>query len=275
MKENRKRDSIEVSVVIIVRNEEIKLPDCLRSVKKMLVGLPAGRQGEIVAIDNNSTDKTASISRKAGVRVFTTSDKLTLKYSDLRNLGLKKAKGKWIFYVDADERVTPELKNEILRLTSFAQDDVVVAYAIPRRNVIFGREFKHGGLWPDYVKRLFLKKKLEKWTGDVHEEPVFEGEMGHLESPLVHMKHDNLEEMVEKTNKWSEIEAKLMFDANHPKMNIIRFTTAMFREFWLRMIKQLAFLDGAEGIIYALYQVYSRFISYAKLWEMQLKTENR
>ncbi len=76
--------------------------------------------------------------------------------------------------------------------------------------------------------------------------------------------------MVEKTNKWSEIEAKLMYDANHPRMNIIRFFTAMSREFWLRMIKYKAFLDGAEGTIYALYQVWSKFISYAKLWEMQV-----
>ena len=76
--------------------------------------------------------------------------------------------------------------------------------------------------------------------------------------------------MVDKTNKCSVIEAKLMFEAGHPPMNIPRFMTAMFREFWLRMIRQTAFLDGSVGIIYALYQVYSRFISYAKLWEMQV-----
>jgi len=77
-------------------------------------------------------------------------------------------------------------------------------------------------------------------------------------------------EMLEKTNEWSEIEGKLMFESNHPPMNIVRFCSAMAREFWYRMIKKMAFLDGPKGIIMAMYQVYSRFISYAKLWEMQI-----
>ena len=80
--------------------------------------------------------------------------------------------------------------------------------------------------------------------------------------------------MVEKTNDWSEIEAKLMYEAGHPPMNISRFISAILREFSVRMVRQKAFLDGAEGVMYAMYQVYSRFISYAKLWEKQLK-ENK
>ena len=264
--ENRKQKTeINLSVIIIAKNEEEKLLDCLKSVKWV---------DEIIVVDNDSKDKTVEIAKKFGAKVYKAPDTLTLKYADLRNLGLKKATGKWVFYIDADERVTPELEDEILRLVSLAQDDKVVggehnAYAIPRRNIILGREMKHGGWWPDYVKRLFLRKSLEKWTGNVHEEPVYKGEMGHLKNHLVHIKHNKLEEMITKTNKWSEIEAKLMFDANHPKMNIVRFFTAMTREFWLRMIKHKAFLDGSEGIVYALYQVWSKFISYAKLWEMQ------
>jgi hypothetical protein len=139
---------------------------------------------------------------------------------------------------------------------------------------------RHGGWWPDYVKRLFLRRSLQKWIGDVHEEPVLKvlpagrQGIGHLKNPLIHIKHNNLSEMVKKTNKWSEIEARLMFDANHSKMNIIRFFTAMFREFWLRMVKHKAFLDGGEGTIYALYQAWSKFISYAKLWEMQIQNND-
>jgi len=80
--------------------------------------------------------------------------------------------------------------------------------------------------------------------------------------------------MVEKTNKWSVIEARLMYDAKHPQMNIPRFVTAMAREFWKRMVRHVAFLDGTIGIIYAMYQVFSRFVSYSKLWEMQVKNES-
>ncbi len=196
-------------------------------------------------------------------------DKLKGSFADWRNLGAKKANSDWLLYVDSDEQVIPELKKEILFGIQYLASGIS-AYAIPRRNFIFGKEFKHSGQYPDYVKRLFKKDKFNKWTGDLHEEPEFEGELGRLKNPLIHNKHDNLSDMVAKTNEWSEIEAKLMYQANHPKMNIIRFFSAMTREFWLRMIKQTAFLDGVEGVIYAIYQVFSKSISYAKLWEIQI-----
>lgn len=188
-------------------------------------------------------------------------------FSKWRNDGAKKAKGDWLLYIDTDEEVTSELKNVIKKVIS---SDEFPAYAIPRRNFIFGKEMKHCGLWPDYVVRLIKRDKLEGWQGDLHEQPKILGEICHLKEPLVHTKHNNLSDMVEKTNKWSEIEAELMFNSHHPQMNIFRFISAGFREFWQRMIIQTAFLDGTEGVVYGLYQVYSRLISYSKLWEKQL-----
>lgn len=249
----------KLSAVVIAKDEERKIEECFKSVKWA---------DEVILIDTGSTDKTIDIANKHGVSV-TQYEKGG--YSDWRNKGLAKASGDWILYVDADERVTPELRKEISELINKTSHQYL-SFAIPRRNIILGREMKHGGWWPDYAKRLYKKNDLVKWEGDLHEEPVVKGEMGHLENPFIHEKHDNLGEMVEKTNERSEIEAKLMYDANHPPMNIFRFITAMAREFWLRMIKKVAFLDGTEGIIYALYQVYSKFISYAKLWEMQLNS---
>lgn len=266
-----KTQNTNLSVVIIAKNEEEKLPDCLKSVNWA---------DEIILVDSGSTDDTIKIAKEFGSRIV---NEKTGSYSKWRNKGMKRAKSDWVLYVDADERVTPQLRKEIQSTInnkhaqqSPGEDGSTIhsAYAIPRKNFILGKELKHGGWWPDYVKRLFRKDKFGSWAGELHEEPDFKGELGHLENPLVHLKHDNLEEMVEKTNKWSEIEAKLMFEADHPPMNILRFLSAMFREFWLRMIRHTAFLDGTKGIIYALYQVYSRFISYAKLWEMQLGKSN-
>ena len=134
-----------------------------------------------------------------------------------------------------------------------------------------GKELHHGGWWPDYVKSLYRKDSLRRWSGELHEEPEFAGGMGHLHAALIHNKHESFSEMVDKTNNWSEIEARLMFDAHHPPMNIPRFITAMGREFWHRMIIKRAFLDGKIGIMFAMYQVFSRFVSYAKLWEMQIQ----
>ena len=249
----------KISAIIIAKDEEDKIVDCLKSVSWC---------DEIILVDTGSTDKTVVLAKKAKARIY---EYQGGSYSDWRNEGLKHTKGKWVFYIDADERVTPELEKEIKNLINVRSDygSEIVAYAIPRRNVILGREMKYGGWWPDYVKRLFVKDKLRKWTGDLHEEPVYEGVIGHLENSLIHKKEDNLSDMVEKSNRWSEIEARLMFDSNHPKMSLIRFLSAILREFWYRIIKKKAFLDGTEGMIFGIYQVYSRFISYAKLWEMQ------
>jgi len=189
-------------------------------------------------------------------------------FSDFRNLGAKRAGNKWLLYVDTDEMVTSDLREEIDKVIS---SNEFSAYAIPRRNIVLGREMKHCGLWPDYVLRLIRKDKLIGWEGELHEQPKISGEIKYLKEPFIHNKHDSLSGMVEKTNKWSEVEAKLMFNAHHPPMNFFRFASAGIREFWLRMVIQVAFMDGVEGTIYGLYQVYSRLISYSKLWEMQIK----
>jgi glycosyltransferase involved in cell wall biosynthesis len=191
-------------------------------------------------------------------------------FSDWRNEGLKKAKCDWILYLDSDEEITPALHAELWSAVN-SQQPKVSAYAIPRRNFILNKEFKYSGQYPDYQKRFFKRISLKKWVGDVHEEPIYKGEIGHLKNPMIHHKNMTLSEMIDKTNKWSEIEAKLMFDANHPPMNGFRFFSAGFREFWKRFIAEKAFLDGKMGIIYGIYQIYSKLISYSKLWEMQLK----
>lgn len=201
-------------------------------------------------------------------------------FSEWRNEGLKRARGDWVLYVDTDEIVSEKLKIEILNVlnsslvTRNSQTARPVAYAIPRKNYIFGKEFKYSGQYPDYQKRLFRRDALKRWSGKVHEEPVFEGKMGHLKESLLHYKNMTISQMIEKTNKWSEIEAQLMVDANHPKMNFLRFFSAGFREFFKRFIKEKAFLDGREGVIYGIYQIYSRLISYSKLWEIQLNKSN-
>jgi hypothetical protein len=132
---------------------------------------------------------------------------------------------------------------------------------------------KHGGQWPDFQMRFFKKSALKGYKNDLHEVAEFEGKEGKLQSHLIHLKHDNISDMVTKTNKWSAIEAKLLLDANHPQMVWWRFFRIMATELWIRLIKQGGFLDGKEGIIYGMYQMWSRFVTYAKLWEMQISKE--
>lgn len=226
----------------------------------------------IVVLEGNVLDKKlyeqclASISfADQIVKINTKSIKGS--FSEWRNEGLINSSSEWILYIDSDEIVTNDLRSEIETLIN---NSTYYAYAIPRRNFIFGHEFKHGGQFPDYQKRLFLRKNLKKWKGNLHEEPQFEGKLGYLKNPILHYKNMTISQMIDKTNIWSEIEAQLLFDAGHPKMNTLRFLSVGFREFFFRMIKQLSFLDGSKGVIYAMYQVYSRLITYSKLWEKQL-----
>jgi len=247
-----------LTAIIIAKNEQDKIADCIDSVAWVQ---------EILIIDTGSTDLTKDIAKRMGARIIEYKGSGT--YDKWRNCGLKNAKGDWIFYIDADERATETLRNEINKIISTHTS--LNAYAIPRKNYILGQLFNYSGQWPDYQKRLFRKSALKKWSGDIHEEPHFDGEIGHLSNPLKHIKHEDLTSMMQKTNQWSEIEARLMYDVKHPPMTVPRFMTGMFREFWLRMIRQKAYKEGKIGIIYALYQVFSRFTTYAKLWELQEK----
>lgn len=192
-------------------------------------------------------------------------------FSEWRNEGLKKSKSNWILYLDTDEEIPIKLRTEIIQLVKNPPIQIN-ACAIPRRNIIFGKEFKYSGQYPDYQKRLFKRESLKKWIGKVHEEPIFDGEIHHMNNSLTHYKNMTLSDMIEKTNKWSEIEAQLMFDSKHPPMNGFRFFTAGAREFIKRFVKEKAFLDGKEGVIYGIYQIYSKLISYSKLWEKQQST---
>lgn len=245
----------KISVVVLTKNSEKLIEDCLESLSWA---------DEILVIDSGSKDKTPDIAKKLGAQVFTAPQG---GFSDLRNFGAKKAKGGWLLYVDADERVTPLLRKEIRGVLKNPEH---AAYAIPRKNILLGREMKHGGWWPDYVLRLMEKEALVVWRGELHEQPEIEGRVGKLKNPLIHITHRNLTEMVEKTNQWSEIEARLLFESDHPEMRWWRFFSVAFREFWYRAIKERGFLDGTVGAIEIIYQMFSRMITYAKLWEMQL-----
>ena len=251
----------KISGIVIAKNEEVDLPDCLES----LVWVD-----ELVVVDNDSIDETAKIAKKYKAKIFSyKKEASTGKFSAIRNYAALKSSGDWLLYIDADERVGRKLKEEIQKTIKERHDNN--AYAIPRKNILLGKEMKYGGWSPDYVLRLIKKSSLDGWEGELHEQPKITGSVGKLTERFTHITHTNLHEMLEKTNKWSEIEARLLYDSKHPRMNIFRFATAGLREFWYRGVRKMGFLDGSVGIIEIIYQTYSRLITYSKLWEMQIK----
>lgn len=244
---------MNLSVVIIAKNAENDIADALSSVKFC---------NEIIVIDSGSTDKTVDIAKKMGAKVFATQVK---DYASARNFGLQKTKGNWIFYIDADERVTEELKKEI-ELGIENRESGIVAYKVKRKNFYYGNHE-----WPfiEKLERLFRKKNLKEWYGELHESPRVDGEIGELDGFLLHYTRKSIDAMVEKTINWSKIEAGLRFRSNHPKMVWWRFFRVMATAFFDSYIKQKGWKAGVVGIIESIYQSFSILITYARLWELQ------
>ena len=247
----------KISAIVIARNEEGMIENCLKTL---------GWVDEIIVVDDESEDKTVEIAKRFTDKVFVHKKQ---DFASQRNFGLKKAKGEWVLYVDADERVTPSLRDEIKYQILNIKN--INAYAIPRKNFWLGKEFKYGGGWTDYVIRLFKKEKLVGWEGIIHEQPKFEGELGKLKSPLIHLTHRSISQMLLKTLDWSKKEAELRFEAGHPKVTWWRFPRVTLTQFWKSFVIQQVWREGTEGWIEGIFQVFSIFITYVRLWERQKK----
>lgn len=243
----------KLTAIIIAKNEEDMIADCIDSVSFA---------DEIVIVDSGSKDKTREIAKRMAAKVY---DIDTDDFSAMRNFGRQKATGEWILYVDADERVSVELKKNILSLISHQS---YVVYKLKRKNFYFGDH-----PWPtiEYLERLFKKESLIGWKGKLHETPTYKGEIGDIDGYLMHFTHRNLSQMIKKTLKWSKIEAQLRVDAHHPPMKWWRFPRVMWGAFFNSYITQKGWKAGTMGLIESMYQAFSIFITYARLWEMQEK----
>ncbi len=246
-----------ISVVIIARNEEDRIETCIKSVSWA---------DEIIVVDNDSSDKTKEVSKKHTEKVYTIKSN---NFSDIRNFALDKVKGDWLFFVDADERVTLDLKNEILSLIVSDPKDSV--WKVSRRNIILGEEKKYKAFWPDYVIRLFKRDKLQGYTGEVHEQPQYSGTLGTLKNSLIHLTHRDIDSMVLKSLDWANIDANLRFKAGHPKMTGPRFVKILMSEIYNQLVKRGGYKGGTVGVIDGLLQAFSLYITYVKLWQLQRK----
>ncbi len=248
----------KLSIITITLNEEKVLKGCLESAKWA---------DELIVLDGGSTDKTLAIATKYQARIVAQEVK-EKDWAAWHNQGMKKASSEWVFYLDADERITPELKKEIQKVI---KDKRFNAYAIPRQNILLGKAMRFGGWYPDYQIRLFIKKKLLRWEGEVHERPIFQGALGYLQKPMLHLTHRDLVSMVKNANWRSAIEARLLYQANHPPVVGWRIVRVMISEFFDRFLKKQAWRDGVVGWIEGLFQVFNKFLIYARLWELQRK----
>jgi len=252
----------KVSVNIIARNEEKNITDCLISARLLA--------DEIVFVDMESEDKTVKIARKYTDKIY--HYPLAGYVEPARKFGIEKCSGEWVFILDADERITPKLAREIKREIALAGDDIG-AFAVPRANYNFGVWLRHGGWWPDYQVRLIRKSHFVDWPAKIHSFPKIKGRIVNLQEPFNHFAITSIEQMVGRTIRYSQKEADLLKKAGI-KSNVLTMIRKMLGEFYRRGIKKKGFLDGVPGAIQVIYQTFSVFITYARLWELQQRNEN-
>ena len=244
-----------LSVIVIAKDEEGSIGRTLRSV---------AFADEIVVVDSGSGDRTADIAREHGAKVSVTAD--WPGFGPQKNRALDLATGDWVLSLDADEWLTEESASEIRSAIASANHDVV-AYRLPRRSSFCGRFMRHSGWWPDHVVRLFRRDRGRFSADIVHERLVVDGAVATLNEPILHETFVDLEDLVDKMNRYSTASAaQLQREGRRAGLvqAIARALWAFFRTYVLRA----GFLDGREGFMLAFATAEGTYYRYAKLMRL-------
>jgi glycosyltransferase involved in cell wall biosynthesis len=244
-----------VSACIITLNEEANIEECLRSVSWV---------DEIVVIDSESTDRTVEICERFGARV---ERRPFPGHIEQKNHAVRSASNPWVLCIDADERLSPALSEEIQRELGACGDDVDGWY-MPRHTFYLGRWIDHGGWYPDYKLRLFRKDKGE-WGGtNPHDRVVLAGKTKILQHDLLHFTYRDLAHHVRTINSFTTI----MAQERHRRGRAFALPLLVLKPFFkfLKMyVWQRGFLDGLPGFVIAVSGAYYVFLTDAKLWELE------
>lgn len=247
----------KLSVVISAFNEEKNVKDCLESVKWA---------DEIVFIDNTSQDKTLEIAKKYTSKIFTRPNNLMLNIN--KNFGFEKAQGEWILSLDADEQVTPELKEEI-KSSIINNKSSINGYRIPRKNIIFGKWIQHTGWYPDYQLRLFRRGKGKFAEKHVHEQLDVDSEADVLNEHLLHLNYSSVAQFFYKMNQiYIPNEAQNILDVGKKVVwqDAVSWPT---QEFLKRFFAEEGWKDGLHGLILSLLMAFYHLLVFIHIWEKQ------
>ncbi len=252
-------EKVKISVVVITKNEENNIEECLQSV--------LGWVDEIVVVDDNSTDCTVEIAEKYAQKVF---HRKMDNEGTHRNWAYAQAKNDWVLSLDADERVSPELRDELF---SVLDDPKVHCFTIPRRNYIGDYWVKYGGQYPAAQLRLFLKARFKYEEVEVHPRVFFQGETGYLKGDIIHKSYKNFAHFLTKMNGQTTLEAKKWFKSNK-KMTFGKALWRTIDRFFRSYIGKRGYKDGFVGFMLAVFSSFYQIVSYAKYWEFKKQSED-
>ena len=248
----------KLSVVVLTKNEEKYIAACLDTVTWA---------DEIIVVDDNSTDRTAEIAGRYKAKVAARA--LGGDFSAQRNFGNERASSDWILQMDADERVTPDLKAAIEKILTEGSDKA--AFRFGRANNFCGKFMKYGGADTHRPLRLFRRGKA-RFSGDtIHEKLAVDGSVGDLDAVIEHYHFPDINHYIETQNFYTELEAKAMAKAGPliPKKKLKQeMSTGVLKLFFKLYIKKQGYKDGTLGLIFAVLSAWRRFLIYAKYWEL-------
>jgi glycosyltransferase involved in cell wall biosynthesis len=249
------REAPQLCAVILTKNEERNIVDCIESV---------AWADSLLVVDSYSTDQTVAIARELGATVV---QHRFRNFSDQHNVALDTVNADWVLFVDADERVTPELASEI---RSAVQDVSLAGWWIPRLNYIFGQVMLNAGCYPDYQLRLMRHGQARYDTArKVHERPLLSGPCGHLTNPLLHFSYANLAQL-KRTQRWYALfKAEMLFQ--NGVSPTYHFVVAPIWAFLQRYFFMSGYKDGWRGMLFSAAMAYYAFTPYIELAKLRLK----
>ena len=229
-----------LSIVMITLNEAAKVDDAIRS---------ARFADEVLIVDSGSIDATVEVAARLGAKIV---HHEWLGFGRQKQIAVASARNDWVFVLDSDERITPELQSEIRQVLAHPKAS---GYRVARLNHFFGKPLRHGGLYPDYSVRLF-NRRLGRFTdAAVHERVVVNGTLGALRHPMIHLAYESVEQFIAKANRYSSLGGR---------KNLLKAVVNPIWKFFKVYFLELGFMDGKEGLtIAALYSQYT-FWKYIK-----------
>lgn len=247
---------MKITAIIPTFNEEIHIEKAIESVSFA---------DEIIVIDSYSTDRTVELAKKHDVRII---ERVFDDFSTQKNFAISQAENEWIYILDADERVTPELQLEILEAVKSPKN--FVGFYVYRTFYFLNKKIRFGGWNRDKVVRLFLKEYCQYDGNLVHEIIKAEGELGFLKQKVEHFSYRGFDHYTSKLNQYSGLQAQQLYDQGK-KVTIFHLLVKPPVRFLIHYIIRLGILDGFSGFVLASTQAYGVYTRYVKLWLISRK----
>ncbi len=244
----------KISVSIITLNEEKNIGDCLKSVNWA---------DEIIVVDGESTDNTVEICKQYTDKIFT---KPFVEFSSQKQYALDQCQYPWVLSLDSDERVLPELKEEILELL-VSKEISHQGYYIARRSYFMNKWIKYCGWYPGYQLRLFKRDVTHVSPNRVHEGFIVKGTTAKLKYDIDHYSHPTIESSIKKLNHYTTLEARDR--VNKKKVGVHNFIFNPLSAFLIKYVRQQGYRDGMHGFLLSWIASFLKMVLYMKIWVLQ------